>query len=173
MSRNLSPKKQKQSHLHKSVPKATQIIMEHRIEHIKKLRLAEYTLSDILKNPIVRKWKVSEASIIAYISKADKKIMEYKRSDLPKWIKECEQKLRSLYLINFQKGNYVECRKILETANRILGYEKLKVEMEQNTNINISITKEMEDPKRIEEVILEAINADIVSKETLEKILRN
>jgi len=155
--------------------KCTAVQIANRVEIIKKMRLAEYGLYDILKNSIVKKWKVSEPTVVTYISQADKQIKEYKRSDMPKWIKECEQRLKQLFLVNFQIGEYAECRRVLDTANKILGFEKLKLEVEktETKTININIKQEIEDSSRIEEVIEEAFKSRLIPVELLEKIGAN
>jgi hypothetical protein len=161
-----SPKKKIKFH------KTPSISVAERVEFIKRLRLAEYAYSDIIKINKVKRWGVKQDQIFQYIAKADKEIREYKKSDMPKWIKECEQKLKQLFLVNYSLGDFTECRRVLDTANKILGFEKLKVEIDktETTNINIKITKEITEPARIEEVIEEAFNSKLIPQELLEKI---
>jgi hypothetical protein len=149
--------------------KCTAIESANRVEFIKKLRLAWYSFSDILINAKVKKWKISSDGILYYIAKADKEIKEYKKSDMPKWIKECEQKLIQLYLTNFQIGDFAECRRVLDTANKILGFEKLKVEIDktETTTINVNIRKEVEAPERIEDVLKKALEDNLIPAELI------
>jgi hypothetical protein len=152
--------------------KATAIMVQERVAYIQRLRLHEYTGGDILKLSKVKRWGIKQDAIYAYIAQADKNIREYKKSDLPKWLKECEQKLRELYLHNFLIGDYGECRRVLDTANKILGFEKLKLQVEktETQNININIKQEMQKPQRIEEVVTEMINNGLIPKEILEGV---
>jgi len=164
-----SPQKNKSKRIIKS-RKCTAIEAAFRIEFIKKLRLAYFGLGDILKNTTVKKWKITPDGIIYYISQADKQIKEFKKSDMPKWIKECEQRLNDLYYFALRAGNLTECRKVLDTANKILGFEKLKVEIDktETTTININIKKEVESSERIEEVIQKAFEDKLIPLELLE-----
>lgn len=114
----------------KKYKKSPASVMKQRTEIIMKLRLAYFTEADICQYVSDNlDWKVCERTIYRYIRKADNLIEQIKIPEREEWLRKAGQLLGQLLKEAYAEGNKTECRKLLETANKIHGFEKMALEI--------------------------------------------
>lgn len=97
----------------------------------------------MFQNAIVKRWGVTPARIDDYIAKAKAQIQETIIPLREDFIRDSMAKLDELYQANLKKGMTSECRLIVSTKNKILGFERLTLTV--NNNSKEKQIKEMTD----------------------------
>jgi hypothetical protein len=107
--------------------KANKAELENRINEIYLMLINNCSRHELLKS-CMKKWNVCEKTIDNYIREANKLIKETAKQSQEEWLEDAKNKLRHLYRLAVLDDNLVECRRLIETANKVLGYEKLSVD---------------------------------------------
>ena len=59
-------------------------------------------------------------------------------------------------MLNYKKKNFSECRRLLETANRVLGFEKIKIETDTKITKTLKVEITQTKLKTISQILEEA-----------------
>lgn len=111
--------------------KSSKAVMMERIDIILKLRLAMYGYTEICQYITENyKWKVCERTIERYIELADKEIEKTRIPERIEWMKQAKARLDALYKDAYDEGKKTECRRLIESINKVLGFEKIVFEGE-------------------------------------------
>ena len=115
--------------------KSTDIEVNERVMAIAKAMLEGYTNRRILLQYIKEKydsWGKEERMIDLYIGRAKEVLSDIMQNDLELEKNLALNRLDALYSMNYKIHDFRECRNIIETRARILGYnaaESVKVEV--------------------------------------------
>jgi hypothetical protein len=118
--------------------KATKAEFENRVNEIYLMLINNCSRHELLKS-CMKKWNVCEKTIDNYIREANKVIKETAKQSQEEWLEDAKNKLRHLYRLAVLDENLVECRRLIETANKVLGYERLSID----NNITLNNFPEM------------------------------
>ena len=123
--------------------KATGAELEQRITTIYSLLLSGNTYFDIVRYA-EKKWRICSRTADIYIAKAREIIARNAEQTQKDWMDETKSKLLTLYKLALDENDRSECRRIIETANKVLGYEKLNVNVEEKKTFVIKFPDEEE-----------------------------
>ncbi len=132
--------------------KANSELVRQRVDTILQLKLSAYTRMQILQYCSENKWKICERSIDKYIFKAEEVIHSFRIPKQKGWVEQASQMLLNLYKDSHEANNIGECRRILETMNKIFGYEKVRIESDIKLTEDIKI-QIIETNKEAEELL--------------------
>jgi hypothetical protein len=109
--------------------KCTDAELQQRITQIYELLINAWNRQDILRYVDEQTdWNICESQIDNYITKAKAIIKQNAENTQEEWLNETKNRLSDLYKKNMSLKRYGECRRLLESANKILGYEKLNID---------------------------------------------
>jgi DNA-directed RNA polymerase subunit F len=111
---------------------------EKRVNKVYLMLINNNSRYEIIKHA-KKEWDVQERQVDNYIKEANDIIKETAKQSQEEWLEDTKNKLRYLYKIAMQDGNIIECRRLIETANKVLGYEKLSID----NNITLNNFPEM------------------------------
>lgn len=121
--------------------KSTNAELEMRVNKVYELLINSWNRYDILQ--YVRKnWDIEDKQADNYIAKAKEIIKENAKQTQEEWLEDTKNKLQDLYKKAMSQKQTRECRQIIVTANKVLGYEKLSIDA--NINGVIMVSKEDE-----------------------------
>lgn len=115
--------------------KLTEGEVELRVSKIVKLMITGHTYQDLVRFS-ADSWKVCTRTVDNYIKRAKIKIQEYSKETQKEWLHKSKIRFEELYKRSLKKKDLAECRKIIETANKVLGYEKLNLNMSGSITID-------------------------------------
>ena len=73
-------------------------------------------------------WNIERAQIDNYIAEANKLIYKKSKEDIDDFREKCRKRFENQYKLAMANKDIAECRRILDTANKVLGYEKINVD---------------------------------------------
>jgi hypothetical protein len=131
---------------------STKAEVEKRIDLVYELLvLKRYRKSEILRFISENEgWRVSQRQVENYISAATERLKKLSMKTREEWLKETKERIEDIYAMAYNKGSISECRMILETENRILGYEDLPPIVELKTGDFINITTLLTEKEKAE-----------------------
>lgn len=111
--------------------KCTNGEMNERINKVYQLIIDGFNRRDICR--YVSKntdWDIGNRQVDEYIKKANDIIIEHATETRDEFYKKCQNRFLDLYKKAMSMKDIGECRRILETWNKVLGYEKLTIDQD-------------------------------------------
>lgn len=123
------------------MPHATIPEVELRVERVINLILNGAQRAEIVQF-CADEWNVKDRQADNYISKASEYIKTITKDNQEVWIAKAKYRLEDLYKTARMKQDLKTCLSIIDTANRVLGYEKLNID--HNGSISLLSKPELE-----------------------------
>ena len=119
----------------KKVEKVNAVESERRAHIVYDLLVDGYTRYEIIKY-CGDNWGIEKSQVDVYISKAKEIITAFaNEEDKTKFLEKAKTRFEKLHKMALAKKDYRAAAKIQETANKVLGYEKLNLEHSGEINI--------------------------------------
>ena len=141
---------------------------KRRTQIIYELLLNGCTRSEVIQNitdehPDI---KVSIRQIDNYIKRAKEELYSDYEENKKKWLNKSKKRLNALYRKNMDNKDLKECRSIIETENKVFGYEKSTLEVSGIDGAPIKSKVDYSDmtEEDAEKAVREALN-DLKDKE--------
>lgn len=96
---------------------------------------------EILQDKKVQEWEVSKRQIQYYIKNAKRKFEDNELKNINQFRELKRKQLDILFEDAYLTRDITECRRIIETQNKILGYDKITVDVNDSSHVIEMINK--------------------------------
>jgi hypothetical protein len=87
-----------------------------------------------------KKWSIGDSQTDAYIQQAKVILLEESRIIRKKWKREKAMQLKRLYQLAVKNKSVRQALNVIQTENKVFGYEKLTIDDKRKSLLNISFT---------------------------------
>jgi len=107
-----------------------------RVNKVYELLINGWMRYDILQFVAKRTdWAISDSMVDNYIADAKVTIKENAAETREEFLEKAKNRFKDLYKKAMSEKQLGECRRLIETENKVLGYEKLNIDVKAEINI--------------------------------------